>query len=588
MQLREQPSLLGQLIQEAFNSGAKHVKVPPGIYRIDPLSSANPQKAALYIGRLKDCEVDLTGVTVVSTDVRACILFVDRCLNVTIRGGTFAYDPPAFSQGTIERISEDRRFIDIRISRGYPTNLDDLRFYFGNAPKILGIFEASTRDWKKNSRDIWFASAEKLAPDLFRFHLSAEEDLSTELTGEDAIRVGDLAAWRGYNHVALLYEKCEGLKILDMTVYNTGGFSVTENRGRGGNTYANCRIVRGPAPEGAAPGDRPLFSGACDGFHSIAMSKGPTYDGCYVEYTDDDAFAIHGYGSLVLEGDADFLIVAHQNRDDHFEEGTNLRLYDENGILAADAKVVSVSPLTSYNWKQNAPEAFRAFNQKKSENVLTYQKIRLDHPVSSRFAWMAINSDSVGSGFVIRNSKVYHNRGNAILAKGSNGLIENNVIEGPTIGGILFTPGSVAWGEVDYVRNITIRGNILRKVGLWNDTLAALNISEYRPSVGLIPLPGGHQDILVEDNTFEENDGIQVMVTSAQRVVFRNNRFIGAMQEDKGSGLGISAQRSLFWISKSRDITIEGNEIVRSGPLMKRVVEADESVENLRIKNSDE
>ena len=580
LQLQGNPALLKKYIEDAYQAGMRKVKIPPGTYRLDP-SETYPKNDArnscLYLHDLKNFEIDATGVTIVSTSVKTRILSMDNCDNVTLTGGTFTRDPIGFSQGKIEAIGADRKSLDVRIPKGYPTNLDDPD-YFASAPRILALFDERTRDWVRGATDGWFIGLQRIGPDLFRFQLQFD------IPGDYPIAVGNLVAWRGYDlHASVLFRGCQNMKIIGITVYNTGGLAVYEDLGEGRNYYYACRVIRGPAPDGADKNETPLFSSAADGFHSASMRHGPTFENCYVEFSDDDGIAIHGYASLVVESHDDSVIIGRVGENysqNGFRVGDILRLYDEKGALADDAKILEITPQPGYVCTQTPPAEFKVFNAKLGEKSLFFDKIKLDHPVPAQFSWLAVNSCAIGNGYVIRNCKIYHNRGRGMLIKASDGLIENCIIDGPTMGGIVSFPEVGFWNEADMMRNTTIRHNTIRNVGVWRGNMGALNMTEYREA-GPIPLPGGFRDILIEENTFENNDGVNIVITSAQRIHFRNNRFVGAMQHDQPTW-GVSPPESLYWITQSKDITIKGNQIINPGPYMKRTLKTTETTQNIQ------
>jgi len=114
---------LEKLIDDAYYSGEKKIVVPRGIYRQD-----REGQDAVSLSGLKDFEIDMAGVTVVSTDLRHSILRLESCANVTLLGGTFLHETPPFSQGQIEAVSADRSSVDVRITKGYSTNIDSPTF----------------------------------------------------------------------------------------------------------------------------------------------------------------------------------------------------------------------------------------------------------------------------------------------------------------------------------------------------------------------------------------------------------------------------------------------------------------------------
>jgi len=257
-----------------------------------------------------------------------------------------------------------------------------------------------------------------------------------------------------------------------------------------------------------------------------------------------------------------------------------VRVYGPNGSWAGDAVVKSVLRNPGVRLPAPVPDELRVLHNCAADKTLYFQDLKLDHELPAEFAWIAVDANQTGNGFVIRNCKVFHNRERGMLLKASNGLVEDNVIDGSTVGGIVFFPEVASWDEVDYTHHTTIRHNLIRDVGFWRNPLGPLNISETRDGI-YVPWPGGHRDVVVEDNTFEQNDGVNVIVTSAQAVKFRNNHFIAPMQH---LAVGVDSRLdafSLFWVDQSRNVSLENNDVIQPGQFMRTVLTATKTTQNV-------
>jgi hypothetical protein len=67
----------------------------------------------------------------------------------------------------IRAIATDGSSLDVQIEKGYPTNLDDPKYF---TSQIIGhLFDSTTRWWKRNVvGDIYGTSTQRLGPDSFR------------------------------------------------------------------------------------------------------------------------------------------------------------------------------------------------------------------------------------------------------------------------------------------------------------------------------------------------------------------------------------------------------------------------------------
>ena len=108
----------------------------------------------------------------------------------------------------------------------------------------------------------------------------------------------------------------------------------------------------------------------------------------------------------------------------------------------------------------------------------------------------ASNPRHNGAGFKILNCTLGNTRSRGILIKADHGLIEGNTISGCGMSAISIGP-EYYWGEADYARHVTVRGNKLSE--------NVLNGS----AAGTIFLHGdgaiGNADITISDNFFDRN-----------------------------------------------------------------------------------
>ena len=142
------------------------------------------------------------------------------------------------------------------------------------------------------------------------------------------------------------------------------------------------------------------------------------------------------------------------------------------------------------------------------------------------FDWVAFNADKGSAGFTLRNNTIRNHRARGMLIKASDGVVIGNRIENSTLGGIIITP-ELAWGEGDYVTNLTVTGNSVRNVCIGLQCYGGLALGAVDPSNRLAPAPG-HFNVTVTDNRFENISQMNLWVSSAYGVTL-----------DLGLGLGL-------------------------------------------------
>jgi hypothetical protein len=549
-------------ITTAAQQGRASVVIPPGAYHLPRTAD----RAYFDFTGLHDLEIDARGVTFLLSDPRKPAMLFDRCQRITLRGATFVRQQLNTSQGAITAIDAERKWLDIRIAAGYRTDLDDTTAF--KIP-VINLFTAATRTLKADVPDIYIASVERRGPDVFRF--IPRKPMPAALP----VQVGDLAAWRGTKGHDIVQFYTAGMRFLDITLRGAGGWCYSELHGDGGNTYQRCVITYGPTPVGAS--EPPLLASAEDGLHSAAMRRGPLVEDCHFEGLDDDGIAIHGMYALGIAAQgANAIIVdsrpAHTGppASEFCAVGDRLRVLSHEMAIASEATVVALRHLPDYH-----PEVYPTVNSRRyrDQSKASYVELTLDHPVSDIAGCYVENRDGLGEGFVIRNCTLRNQRAHGMFIKSGSGLIEGNTIENTIFGGIVVAPEVDAWSEAGYAQDLVIRGNTLRRVGLgtqsWN---GALTVAAFEGGK-FTPLPGGHRRISIVDNRFEDCDGANVVLTSAQEVELRGNRFIRPQQQavtiydDAGVDRG-----AVLWLSECSGVRCAGNVVEAPGAAQRTVL----------------
>jgi hypothetical protein len=553
-----------QQIDQAAQSGQAQVVIAPGTYRL----AAPTAHAHLVFSNLKNLEIVADGVTLVFTTRGQSSISFYRCRNVTFRGATLLRDPIPFSQGHIIAIAPDHKSVDVQVSAGYPADVDNPKFF----PDIfLNLFDAQGH-WQD---DAFGKKVERLGPDSFRFHAAG-------VSPKAGWQVGAPVAWRGKGATDIDLVECQDMKITGVTIKSGIGFCVHEDGGEGRN-YFSYDITYGPPPPGAT--EKPLLASNADGFHSSSVRHGPTLENCHFEGMDDDGVAIHGKYGLVQEADGNVIIVRTPFKTTLCRPGDHLRFNDERGVFAAEARAVSVVN-TAYTPTAPPPLDLHQFQ---NPTAGLYEKITLDQPVPARANWLMANADANGDGFVVRNCTIRYNRARNMLIKASDGLIENCTVEGGSMGGIIVTPEMRYWNEADYARNVVIRHNTLINCDYYHQPgsaqTGALTVAAFE-NRQFVPLPGGHQNITIEDNTFQNDDGTNILITSAQNVTIKDNHFVAPMQNEtiRGTANHIDPG-ALITLKECSGVAITGNTLTNPGPYFKKEIDADPTASGTGFQN---
>ena len=539
----QHPETLRDNILAAFHAGQKKVVVPAGVYQIPPSKTG----ANLEFADLKNFEIDATGAVFSMLDNSKTGVFFRNCHNVTFRGATIRNATFPFTQGQIAAIAPDRKSFELQIDAGYPTTLDEPKAF--NARTTYYIFDRVTRRLKNNTYDYGNAGVKRLGE--ARFEISFDNALGQE------IEVGDLSSMRGRGGSGLHNDNCQNMRIVGVSLQNSGGFGFFETGG-GANTYSGVSVKPGPKPQGASAD--PLMSENADGFHSAGTKRGPTIENSHFTRMPDDGIAIHGEYQMVRRAQGAILTCMRLWPGAPYSVGDRVAWVQKNGEPGGEAKVVAVEKLAD-DLLPAIPTEFPHFR-----NNHFFFQITLDRPLDAREGDVVSNLEATGDGFVLRNNTILNHRARGLLLKARDGLVENNLIDGSSIAGLVMGP-ELWWGEGNYAKNIIVRGNTFAHCGYattgpWNEQAGVLTIH----GTGDSPDARGHSNIQIENNAFVSNDGIQVVLDGLENSIFKNNKFLNAqkIENKRGGDRGIDTG-ALVWINRAKNLQIEGNVAQRLG-----------------------
>ena len=188
-----------------------------------------------------------------------------------------------------------------------------------------------------------------------------------------------------------------------------------------------------------------------------------------------------------------------------------------------------------------------------------FLRITLDGPLAAGEGDVVSNLDQTGDGYVLRGNTVLDHRARGLLLKARGGLVENNLVEGSSIAALVMGP-ELWWGEGNYAQNVTIRGNKFARCGYattgpWNEQAGVLTLH----GTGESPDARGHRNIVIENNIFADNDGVQVVLDGVEGATFQDNRFINAQQSENRRGADHYDAGALIWVGRAKGVRIVGN-----------------------------
>lgn len=412
------------------------------------------------------------------------------------------------------------------------------------------------------------ASVRREAPGILRVMLR-----NGQKSRDMGVALGDYAGVAAVRKkMALRFVECGSMAVSNVTVWAAPGMALQEAMGEGGSRYTYT-VTPGPAPAG---GGARLLSSTADAFHSSSVRKGPLVDHCLFEGQGDDGVAIHGAYCLVTStGSSSNLVFAPKYAEMPYRRGDPVRLYDGQTFrLKGEARIERVARTDppAGALRKTIQALWARYRDEGMDK--RYYALVLDHVVSTDVGDLLCSPACSGNGFAVRDTIVRHHRGRGMLIKSSEGVIEGNHIEDNTHAGIALGPEFSTWLEGDYVRNVFIRNNVLRDVGIGANCMlnersilaGAITVGASTPERTL-PVEQGNRNLVFEGNRVESTGGIGMLIACAQDVQVKSNwigatRILGTMRG--GDAYGVVPDASIFVASSSR-VRFEANQISGKG-----------------------
>ncbi|HEY0074124.1 MAG TPA: right-handed parallel beta-helix repeat-containing protein [Abditibacteriaceae bacterium] len=547
-----QPADFRPLVQKALQNGEKRIVIPPGVYRLVPIAG---QGAIWTLSNARDVEIVADNVTLTGTKLTLG-LTLNRCRNVTLQGLTLDYDPLPFTQGTVVAVAENKDSIDIQIHDGYPRQ----------PYARIDLVDPQTRFRKKGMPFLWGTKAALIAPDTVRITLKG--------IGEAASH-GDLASLSTGPETnmpphGITLESCAGMTLRNVTVHSAPGMGIIESDGEGGNRYLGCKIVRGPKPPGAT--QERLLTTSWDALQSKFTKIGPLVENCVIKEAGDDSWSVQSSDFLIVKSKGKELTLAFR---DEWTDGLQIGDAIQTSLDGPQARIMArkIVRRDAANLAPEVLERLKAASPYSLWNVSPKcMEITLDRELPFSLGASVYSPDRQGNGFIFRNNQI-HSPGRILIKAG--GLIENNHLDTPhNLMVCPEVPGEAAAG----IQNLTIRGNTIRQAGYfcpapWSAAAGAISITASL-SPPQLRSAGVFKNIVIENNTFEDICGPNLVVTSARDVKIRNNRILNAGQvKSKNTGESYHvALDSLIWIKQCENVHMQNNDIINPGPFVGQAV----------------
>ena len=527
------------LLNEAIQSGATQVTLPPGTYRMDLQKG---EGAHLRIRGAKNLKILADQVLILcDKPLDAPLVQFLNCSNVTLRGISVDCDPPAFTQGIVKEINQAGRWIDVKIDEGYETDPSVFKNF-----RPVSFFEQDRKTWKKGVAEIDGPRIDVQPDGCWRVVKVPKDRLS-------GIERGDPVLFPAFGRAGMSCRGSVEMKFFDVTMYQSGSMAFHEHGGGGNTLLSGCRVMR-------RPGTSRLISTNADGFHCNNMRIGPTVENCSFEGMQDDGINVHGMVFKVFET----------------PEGKRLKVvpYKENTILQGD-RLEFVSHTTGSLLGEFTVLAVRQLEDVSPERVKKYHngfgqgrlyELILDRPAPVDELDLIYNLNACGANFTIRNNHIGTNRYRGILLRGGPGLVENNTIMHTGSSGII---GMTDHLEGPYPRDLLIRNNTLVNNGMLPYSFTGFGImitTGEQGYAGELDRPKV-KNIRIENNTIRGSAKDAIRIENAGDV-----ELIGNTISETGRRQVTDKRPANITLINSTDVTQKKNRI-KKNPHADRMVE---------------
>ncbi len=537
------PAALAKEVQQAYRDGAKVIVIRPGTYQLPATG-----QSTFNLDHWNNVTIRADGVTLIMRVRHAGNCFqLNHCNQVTIEGPTISQTRVTFYQGRVMSVDKIRHGYTCiwRPDRGYPFPNAARRKSF---PRGFDVVNGRTLHLRVGSGDIGAARFASAGSHAFRLTFRASHS---------EFKVGDfLVARYGNAFQKVVLNHSRHCTIKNITMMRNGFAPIFENGG-GANRIIACRWVLGPKPAGART--NPVVTNQADGFHCVNAYPGPELKNCVMTGVFlDDCIAIHGEFQAVV-GASGNTITVKDNRSARLTVGQPIQISSVHGFFAI-AKVLAINTFEIRTRRQArqydhvSPLAGAGPPHKPPGIGDRLSRITLSRRLIVPAGAYVTNPLRCGSGYKVIGCHIGDTRSRGMLLKGSDGLVENNVVRGCGMAGISIGP-EVWWREAGYCSHVMVEHNTLIRDGKAGP--GGYFSAVYVHGRGAI----GNSHIIIQHNVFRSNFSGDVFMQWSRHSAIKHNVMTGPTRP---AFSGEKRQPAIV-VKNSRHIVIRANHLTNPG-----------------------
>ncbi|MCX7012350.1 MAG: right-handed parallel beta-helix repeat-containing protein [Candidatus Sumerlaeota bacterium] len=491
-------------IQAAMTAAAQcgaaaEVAFGEGRYDLNPSGKGG---LALAVNGAKDLVIDGHGAEIVIHNPQKGFLRLSVSERVIVRNLSIDYDPRPVTQGWVKSVDAADHSLVVELSPGFPSIEEE---YFRTGTHRWAVIKdkenprrpkrglpnvANLEDWRKEGER------------TFRVQFAKWYPIDRVSPGDPYVQI---ARDNGAPVFCPIY--CSRCTFADIRIFSAPAVSYVPLQCSLLN-FLRCRTV---------PRDEMWHGTGADGIYCVMNRIGPWIEGCEFDAIGDDCLIFKTKGANCVRKIDDRTLVLQPRPDVKGLAGAfpvqpddTLRVYDPMaGQLIGEAKVVSA--------ENEQAKRFPALGT--PWTVVIDRDLPGVQPGTEWGSPIFYNDDTVGAGFVVRDTIVRNVRRWGVLCESHDGVIENNQFEGTCAQAILFINADVGLYDSDGFasRNIAVRGNTFR------DCFVA-------DPRGLVEFSGVVASVMTGIIGRKESQLQQAKVVpwqGNQNLLFENNRFFG-------------------------------------------------------------
>jgi hypothetical protein len=428
-----------------FLDGDREAKliIEEDTYRFDPLDAGDPPlRTHARFENIENLTIEGNGATLAFTNPLIAALVFRGGRNITIRNIALDYDPVPFTQGTITGSSNNPQIVDLSLDEGFPTLEHDM---FDLSDQVYALVHEPDGSFirgvqKRGSWDPRITDITKL--EAGRYELQINQGFKS-----GGLTVGrKLTVLARNNMSGLSFDYVDGPTVENVSIHATNG---------GAFHFTMCKDPVERECTVAPPTDSDRHIGAvADGVRMINCRSSATIEGCHHEAVGDDSVVVQHTLAPVTEILGERTIAVENVHPFVVTTGDILDVLAPTG-----ERKEPLPPVATYESRFPLP------SEREKPETITFEAPVVDLLAEGDY----LRNRATGSqNFAVRDSEFRNHRANLIRIAASDGVVENNTLEGCSINPIELETDleSQVFAPKGWTSDVTVRNNTVSRAGL--------------------------------------------------------------------------------------------------------------------------